>query len=72
MSDSDLEEDQIETSDGDGPIDGLSVDALGLMFVFFYLLILIIQFAGMILHRWGTFLHLVSVTRLRNPFHVVR
>ncbi|XP_052242460.1 chitin synthase chs-1-like [Dreissena polymorpha] len=54
-------------SSSSGPIKNLEVDALGLMFVFFYLLILMIQFAGMIMHRWGTFLHLVSVTKLVNP-----
>lgn len=47
----------------------VQVDALGLMFIVFYLVILILQFFGMIIHRWGTFLHLVSVTKLRNPFH---
>ncbi|KAH3703118.1 hypothetical protein DPMN_078147 [Dreissena polymorpha] len=54
-------------SSSSGPIKNLEVDALGLLFVFFYLLILLIQFAGMIMHRWGTFLHLVSVTKLKNP-----
>ncbi|XP_052803668.1 uncharacterized protein LOC128233850 isoform X2 [Mya arenaria] len=67
----DIEEEQVlEESDSSSsnPIANLEVDALGLMFVFFYMVILLIQFAGMIMHRWGTFLHLVSVTTLRNPF----
>ena len=47
------------------------VDVLGLLFIIFFLVILLLQFAGMIIHRWGTFLHLVSVTELRNPFKKV-
>lgn len=68
-----LEEELVEDDDTskDSPISGLKVDVLGMMFVFFYLLILLIQFVGMMMHRWGTFLHLVSVTKLRNPFDMV-
>ncbi|XP_033733062.1 uncharacterized protein LOC117322317 [Pecten maximus] len=46
----------------------LEIDALGMMFVIFYVLILFIQFIGMLMHRWGTFLHLIAITDVPNPF----
>lgn len=45
----------------------LEIDALGMMFVIFYVLILFIQFIGMLMHRWGTFLHLIAITDIPNP-----
>ncbi|KAL3836174.1 hypothetical protein ACJMK2_021616 [Sinanodonta woodiana] len=44
------------------------VDILGLLFVFVFAFILILQIAGMIMHRWGTFQHFISITQLWNPF----
>ncbi|KAK3584473.1 hypothetical protein CHS0354_005276 [Potamilus streckersoni] len=44
------------------------VDLLGLLFVFVFAFILILQIAGMIMHRWGTFQHFISITELWNPF----
>ncbi|KAL4229437.1 chitin synthase I [Mactra antiquata] len=58
-----LGEEESETADNI-----LEVDLLGLLFIFFYLGILLLQFFGMLVHRWGTLLHLVSVTKLKNPF----
>ncbi|XP_048727151.2 uncharacterized protein LOC125645600 isoform X7 [Ostrea edulis] len=46
----------------------LKVDVLGLMFIIFFLFILIIQFFGMIVHRWGTFMHLIAITEIPNPW----
>ncbi|KAK3106192.1 hypothetical protein FSP39_014652 [Pinctada imbricata] len=46
----------------------IKVDILGLGFVIFFLVILLIQFTGMIVHRWGTFLHLIAITEIPNPF----
>ena len=63
-----LEENQESSLDSKTADNIVDVDVLGLMFIFFFLVILLLQFAGMILHRWGTFLHLVSVTQLKNPF----
>lgn len=45
----------------------MKVDALGLMFIGFFVVILVIQLTGMFIHRWGTFLHLISITELTNP-----
>ena len=59
----------MEEGETDDPL--IVVDALGLLFIVFFLVILLLQFVGMIIHRWGTFLHLVSVTELRNPFKKV-
>lgn len=61
------EEDEAATEDD--PL--IKVDVLGLLFIVFFLIILLLQVVGMIIHRWGTFLHLVSVTELRNPFKKV-
>jgi len=46
----------------------IKIDALGLMFIIFFIIILIIQFIGMLVHRWGTFLHLLAITEIPNPF----
>ncbi|KAL5010121.1 hypothetical protein ScPMuIL_012426 [Solemya velum] len=54
----------------EGEIDNdyvMKVDALGLLFVMFFVIILVIQLVGMFIHRWGTFLHLISITELTNP-----
>ena len=44
------------------PFLGQDVELLGLLFVFFFLIILLIQFGGMLVHRWGTLQHMISVT----------
>ncbi|XP_061190012.1 chitin synthase chs-2-like [Saccostrea echinata] len=46
----------------------MRIELLGLLFIGFFLIILMIQFCGMVMHRWGTFLHLVAITELPNPF----
>ncbi|XP_065940998.1 chitin synthase chs-2 isoform X2 [Magallana gigas] len=46
----------------------LKVDVVGLMFIIFFLFILLIQFLGMIVHRWGTFMHLIAITEIPSPF----
>ncbi|XP_061190013.1 chitin synthase chs-1-like [Saccostrea echinata] len=46
----------------------MRIELLGVLFIAFFLIILMIQFSGMVMHRWGTFLHLVAITELPNPF----
>ncbi|CAC5369431.1 CHS1 [Mytilus coruscus] len=46
----------------------IKIDALGLMFIIFFVLILLIQFIGMVIHRWGTLMHLIAITEIPNPF----
>lgn len=46
----------------------LKVDVVGLMFIIFFLFILCVQFFGMIIHRWGTFMHLIAITEIPTPF----
>ncbi|XP_069120489.1 chitin synthase chs-2-like isoform X3 [Argopecten irradians] len=53
--------------DGGGP-DYLQVDILGLSFVIFFMVLLLIQFCGMVMHRWGTLLHLLAFTELTLPW----
>ncbi|XP_063422773.1 chitin synthase chs-2-like [Mytilus trossulus] len=48
--------------------DVIKIDALGLMFIIFFVLILLIQFIGMIFHRLGTLMHLIAITEIPNPF----
>lgn len=45
----------------------LEMEPIGLVFVFFFAFILIIQFAGMILHRFGTLSHILASVEL-TPF----
>ena len=50
------------------PIDGgVSVGILGLLFVFFLLAVLLLQIVGMVIHRWGTLLHLLAFTDIDPP-----
>ncbi|XP_061180822.1 chitin synthase chs-2-like [Saccostrea echinata] len=46
----------------------IEIDVLGLLFIIFFTLILVLQFCGMLMHRWGTFLHLLAITEIPNPF----
>ncbi|CAG2205554.1 CHS1 [Mytilus edulis] len=48
--------------------DVIKIDALGLMFIIFFVLILLLQFIGMVIHRWGTLMHLIAITEIANPF----
>jgi hypothetical protein len=66
-----LEENQEKTESNTSANNIIEVDLLGLLFIFFYLAILLLQFVGMIIHRWGTFQHLVSVTKLKSPLPMV-
>ncbi|KAL8563825.1 hypothetical protein ACOMHN_061949 [Nucella lapillus] len=47
--------------------EGLEVGILGLLFVIFLLAILLLQIFGMIVHRWGTLLHLLAFTDVDLP-----
>ena len=42
----------------------LQLEPIGLVFVVFFGLVLLIQVLGMILHRWGTISHIISTTKL--------
>lgn len=42
----------------------LQLEPIGLVFVFFFALILIIQFTAMMFHRFGTISHILSSTEL--------
>ncbi|KAK6181610.1 hypothetical protein SNE40_009432 [Patella caerulea] len=44
----------------------MKVEILGLLFIFFFAVVILIQFFGMIQHRWGTFLHIISITDLKK------
>ncbi|KAL5004183.1 hypothetical protein ScPMuIL_017639 [Solemya velum] len=48
----------------DAAKDDLSFEPLGLVFLVFFAGILFLQFAGMLSHRWGTILHVLSITDL--------
>ncbi|XP_070174081.1 uncharacterized protein [Littorina saxatilis] len=51
------------------PLDGgVKVDILGLLFLIFLLAILMLQIVGMVIHRWGTLLHLLAFTDAPLPF----
>ncbi|XP_055306958.1 chitin synthase chs-2 isoform X4 [Sitodiplosis mosellana] len=42
----------------------LQLEPIGLVFVFFFALILVIQFTGMLFHRFGTLSHILAATEL--------
>ena len=42
----------------------LQLEPIGLVFVFFFALILVIQFTAMLFHRFGTFAHILASTSL--------
>lgn len=42
----------------------LQLEPIGLVFVFFFALILIIQFTAMLFHRFGTLSHILASTEL--------
>ncbi|GFO49741.1 chitin synthase [Plakobranchus ocellatus] len=47
----------------------LSFQPLGLIFLSCFSIILLMQFLGMFLHRWGTFLHTLSITNIGIGSH---
>ncbi|XP_060081250.1 uncharacterized protein LOC132560604 [Ylistrum balloti] len=57
-----------DVDDADVNTENFQVDVLGMLFVLFFSLMILIQFIGMLVHRWGTFLHLISITFIPNPF----
>ena len=44
------------------------VQPLGFIFMILFVIALLLQFVGMLMHRWGTFLQLVAITELTSPF----
>lgn len=42
----------------------LELEPIGLVFVFFFAIILVVQFVAMLLHRFGTFSHILASTEL--------
>ena len=42
----------------------LKLDPIGLIFVVFFAVVLVIQVIGMLIHRWGTISHIISTTKL--------
>jgi len=44
---------------------GIDVDPLSVIFLFFFVLVLGIQALGMIVHRLGTFWHIMASTKMR-------
>ena len=42
------------------------IEPLGLLFLVIFAILLLLQFIGMIKHRYGTFLHLLASTNLKN------
>ena len=42
----------------------LQLEPIGLVFVFFFALILVIQFSAMLFHRFGTISHILASTEL--------
>lgn len=42
----------------------LQLEPIGLVFVFFFALILVIQFTAMLFHRFGTLSHILASTEL--------
>ncbi|XP_014677029.1 PREDICTED: uncharacterized protein LOC106816900 [Priapulus caudatus] len=45
-------------------IEGQSLDPIGLMFMAFYIVLLVLQFIAMLFHRMGTFMHILSATTI--------
>ncbi|XP_069120486.1 chitin synthase chs-2-like isoform X2 [Argopecten irradians] len=56
----DVDEENVNTN-------SFEVDVLGLLYVIFFGGVLLIQSIGMYIHRWGTFLQLISATSIPSP-----
>ncbi|XP_015519549.2 chitin synthase chs-2 isoform X2 [Neodiprion lecontei] len=54
----------VETSEVHITKEYLQLEPIGLVFVFFFALILVIQFTAMLFHRFGTFAHILASTTL--------
>ena len=48
-------------------IAGYKTQPLGFIFIIFFVVVLILQIIGMIIHRWSTFLQLISITEITSP-----
>ncbi|ESO85384.1 hypothetical protein LOTGIDRAFT_154879 [Lottia gigantea] len=44
----------------------LKVEILGFLFIIFFGIVLLLQFIGMLIHRYGTFIHLISITEING------
>ncbi|XP_048237922.1 chitin synthase chs-2-like [Haliotis rufescens] len=49
-----------------GEVVPLKIDILGLLFIIFFTVLILIQFCGMLFHRWETFLHIISMASLKG------
>ena len=49
---------------------GYETQPLGFVFIIFFMVVLICQLVGMVLHRWETFLQLISITEITSPLHL--
>ena len=47
---------------------GVKTQPLGFVFMSLFVIALFLQFTGMLMHRWGTFLQLIAITELKSPF----
>ena len=47
-------------------VGSLTTEPIGFVFLIFFLLVLVLQMVGMIIHRWGTLLQLISITVIRD------
>lgn len=45
-------------------IEPLKFDVIGLVFVMFFAVVLVVQITGMLFHRWGTISHIIATTKL--------
>ena len=52
----------------DNPEEFERFEPLGFVFLMFFAVILTLQFLAMIVHRWGTFLHVIAITEIRWPW----
>ncbi len=59
----------VETNEKIKPIKihTFKLEPTGLIFLVIFVVVLSLQLIGMIMHRWGTFLQLMSITELPNP-----
>ena len=55
---------------GNSTTNVLKIEPIGLTFIFIFGFIILIQFFGMIVHQLGTFMHIVSATRLFCEKHI--
>ena len=64
----------IQSTDGldETTIFGQKTQPLGFVFMILFVTALLLQFVGMLMHRWGTFLQLIAITELSSPFQQKR